>query len=238
MHAVYRHCFCIQNTYRKSNRSCRKYFYNRLTRNYIPFLGQRGQNHLSSGTSPYRPYKGSTPTPRAALQRHVHTNTVLGWNRIYLISTSTRIQCGVSGLNSLIHTITLLPFNSCWLEILRFTFTPNGRRECVPRDQVSPYFPFTLYCFFSKISSFVPVLTIGVVRDCFYLLIFYSEKFSTWVWLLLETRILISLLLASWHVQIGPGMWFHWPYIFPSSSALSQHFTHVLSKKCQREITR
>ena len=46
----------------------------------------------------------------------------------------------------------------------------------------SPYFSFTLYCFYTKISSFMPVSTIGIVRDCFYLLIFYSEKFSTWVW--------------------------------------------------------
>ena len=46
----------------------------------------------------------------------------------------------------------------------------------------SPYFPFTLYCFYAKISSFMPVFTIGIVRDCCYLLIFYSEKFSTWVW--------------------------------------------------------
>ena len=29
----------------------------------------------------------------------------------------------------------------------------------------------------------MPVLTIGIVQDCFYLLnIFYSKKFSTWVW--------------------------------------------------------
>ena len=42
-----------------------------------------------------------------------------------------------------------------------------------------PYFPFTLCCFYTKISSFMPVLTIGIVVDCFYLLIFYSEKFST-----------------------------------------------------------
>ena len=28
----------------------------------------------------------------------------------------------------------------------------------------------------------MPVLTTGIVRDCFYLLIFYSEKFSTWLW--------------------------------------------------------
>ena len=41
----------------------------------------------------------------------------------------------------------------------------------------SPYFSFTLHCFYTKISSFMPVLTIGIVPDCFYLLIFYSEKF-------------------------------------------------------------
>ena len=50
----------------------------------------------------------------------------------------------------------------------------------------SPYFPFTLYYFYAKISCFIPVLTasflLGIVRDCFFLLIFYSEKFSTWVW--------------------------------------------------------
>ena len=46
---------------------------------------------------------------------------------------------------------------------------------------VPPYFPFTLYCSYSKISSFIAVLNIGVVRGCFYLLIFDSEKFSTLV---------------------------------------------------------
>ena len=34
------------------------------------------------------------------------------------------------------------------------------------------YFPFTLYCFYAKISSLMPVLTIVIVLDCFYLLIF------------------------------------------------------------------
>ena len=43
----------------------------------------------------------------------------------------------------------------------------------------STYSPFSLYCFYTKISSFMPDITIGIVRDCFYLLIFYSEKFST-----------------------------------------------------------
>ena len=47
----------------------------------------------------------------------------------------------------------------------------------------SPYFPFlTLYYFYTKRSSFIPVLTIWIFRDCFYLLILYSEKFSTWIW--------------------------------------------------------
>ena len=46
----------------------------------------------------------------------------------------------------------------------------------------SPYFSLTLYCFYAKISSFKPVLTIGIVLDSFYLLVSYSEKFSAWVW--------------------------------------------------------
>ena len=65
------------------------------------------------------------------------------------------------------------------IERLRFTFTPNGRcRVDVNLYHVtkfSPYFPFTLYCFDIKISSFMAVLTIGIVRDFFYLLIFYSD---------------------------------------------------------------
>ena len=53
-------------------------------------------------------------------------------------------------------------------EALRFMFTPNGRREFVPHlIKFSPYFPFTLYCFYPKISSFMPILIIGIVPDCF-----------------------------------------------------------------------
>ena len=66
------------------------------------------------------------------------------------------------------------------LERLRFTFTPNGRREFVPRGQISPL--FSVHCFYTKLSSPMPVLTTGIVEDCFYLLILYSEKFSSWVW--------------------------------------------------------
>ena len=65
------------------------------------------------------------------------------------------------------------------IERLRFTFTPNGKREFVPRDQVFPL--FSVYCLLllHKISSFTPALSIRIALDCFYLLIFFSEKFST-----------------------------------------------------------
>ena len=61
-------------------------------------------------------------------------------------------------------------------------FTPNGRRGFVSHNQVFPWFSFALYYFYTKKSSFMSVLTIGIIRDCFYLIIFYSEKFSTWDW--------------------------------------------------------
>ena len=35
------------------------------------------------------------------------------------------------------------------------------------RIHVSPNCPFTLHWFYIKISSFKPVLTIGIVQDCF-----------------------------------------------------------------------
>ena len=46
----------------------------------------------------------------------------------------------------------------------------------------SPYFLFTFYFLYTKISSFMPVFSIRIILDCFYLLIFYSEKFSIWIW--------------------------------------------------------
>ena len=55
------------------------------------------------------------------------------------------------------------------MERLRFTFTPNGRREFVPRDKVFPLFSVnSLLLLHKKISSFMPVLIIGIVRDWFY----------------------------------------------------------------------
>ena len=57
--------------------------------------------------------------------------------------------------------------------------TPNGKREFVPRDQVFPL--VVVYCLLLllKINIFTPVLSIRIVLDSFYLLIFYFEEFST-----------------------------------------------------------
>ena len=48
----------------------------------------------------------------------------------------------------------------------------------------------------------MPVFTLGIVRDCFYLLIFYFEKFSTWVWRLpfaVNVNLNLSImLLTTW----------------------------------------
>ena len=64
------------------------------------------------------------------------------------------------------------------IERLRCTFT-----QFVPGDQVFPLFSvYSIVSRHKKVVKFMSVLTIGIVRDCFYLLIFYSEKFSTWVW--------------------------------------------------------
>ena len=60
----YSHFLCIvQNWCSKWNQSCKQYPVDRLSRNYIPSLGQRGQKpYAASGTSPYRPYEGE-PLP-------------------------------------------------------------------------------------------------------------------------------------------------------------------------------
>ena len=63
-----------------------------------------------------------------------------------------------------------------------------------------PSFPLIFRLLFiaciKKISSFMPILTIGIVLDCLYLLIFYSEKFSTWVWRLPQFVVNVNLNLS------------------------------------------
>ena len=63
------------------------------------------------------------------------------------------------------HFVVLWPWSrfSWRIERLRFTLTPNGKREFVQRDQVFPLLSLTVYYFYSKVSSFAPVLYITIV---------------------------------------------------------------------------
>ena len=56
----------------------------------------------------------------------------------------------------------------------------------------------TVYYFCSKVSSFIPILFIRIVLDSFYLLVFYSEKFSTWI-SLLPFDVNANLNLSNWN---------------------------------------
>ena len=63
------------------------------------------------------------------------------------------------------------------------TFTPNGKREFVQRG---PSFPINCRLLFTisvykKIRRLTPVLSIRIILDNFHLLVFYFEKFLTWI---------------------------------------------------------
>ena len=58
-----------------------------------------------------------------------------------------------------------------------FSEARSDDRRYVCGSQAKIHVYLTLYCFYTKICCFKTVLTRGTVRDCSYLLIFYSEKF-------------------------------------------------------------
>ena len=72
----------------------------------------------------------------------------------------------------------------------------------------SPSLSFTVYYFHLKISSFTPVLSIRIVLDSFYPLIFCCEKFSTSI-SRLPFAINVTFNLSNsdfvpWHVLLSP----------------------------------
>ena len=66
------------------------------------------------------------------------------------------------------------------LERLRVTFTVTANLNLYYMTTVSLFLSFTVHILYWKICSLMPFLSISVVLDSFYLLIFYFEKFSTW----------------------------------------------------------
>ena len=117
------------------------------------------------------------------------------------------------------------------LERFSITFTSNGKHEFVPRDQVSS---FNTCCLLFIISSPKLVvsskfLSIRIVLSCFYLLIFYFEKFLTWIWCLLNS--LMSLVVPF----PGLGIDFRWG-TYPWSTGTSNlvDVTTHFALLCQR----
>ena len=80
------------------------------------------------------------------------------------------------------------------------TFTSNGKLEFVPRDQVPLYLSFTVLYFYTKICSSTQFLIDKNFLSCFYLLIFYLEKFSTSIWRL-PFAVYVKLKLSNNSVQ-------------------------------------
>ena len=72
-------------------------------------------------------------------------------------------------------TATSLQRPFFWWTVHTFTIVSTSLKR-------PPLYNGHFLCFYTLINSFMPALTIGIVRYCFYLTIFYSEKFSTWVW--------------------------------------------------------
>ena len=70
--------------------------------------------------------------------------------------------------------------------ILESRLRQTGNVIFAPRDQLFPLVLFTVRYFYSEIICFTPFLYIWIVLSCFYLLIFYFEKFSAefsfWIW--------------------------------------------------------
>ena len=72
---------------------------------------------------------------------------------------------------------TLCPGSQLVIQEIKILFTLNSKLEFVPRDQVFPL--IFVYCLLLLPNYYI-------VPHSFYLLIFYSEKFPTWIWHLLS----------------------------------------------------
>ena len=88
------------------------------------------------------------------------------------------------------------------IERLRVTFMANSKCEFVSPDEVFPIFlSFTVHYLYKNVSCFTPVLSITIVLSCFYLLIFYFEKLSSWIWHLLFA-VSVTLNLSKYNNKI------------------------------------
>ena len=110
---------------------------------------------------------------------YVEKNRELVSNLLSLVQSLVSWICWMQGfsskvLHSLIHRLRRKHIRTMNVEVRRRLFQTAN----VNLNHVIKFFP--VYYFYSKISSFKPVLSIKIALNSFYLLIFYSENFSIW----------------------------------------------------------
>ena len=93
------------------------------------------------------------------------------------------------------------------IQRLSITFTSYYKREFLTRDQVSPYLSPTVHYFYTYISGWISGFTQFFIHEnfvsCFYLLIFYFEKFSTGIWRLpfaIYVKLKLSNIMEVWWI--------------------------------------
>ena len=97
-------------------------------------------------------------------------------------TAKTRTLSGKPILKSTMSQATDKYVEMCEKYAARNVYAKRQTRICT----TWPSFPLNcllpVYYFYSKISSFTPVLSIRIVLDSCYLLFFYSEEYPTWLW--------------------------------------------------------
>ena len=129
------------------------------------------------------------------------------WNSVYLVYL---LSCAMPNLGWVVG------------EIKNHLYGKRQKgNEFLPRDQVFPFLSFTACSlFYTKISRFTRDLSIRFL----YLLIFYFEKFSTWIWRLLfvvKVTLNLSIISSTLRRDLSPGT-------LDCPSPQTQHFQYQI----------
>ena len=111
-------------------------------------------------------------------------------------------------------------------------FTSNAKREFVPRDQVSRFTCRLLFIISTHklVVYYAIFLSTRIVVSWFYLLIFYFEKFSTWIWRLpFAVYVKLNLSIGGSGKEAGP----HYDVRINQSMYLKMKFSRHFNFFCR-----
>ena len=164
---------------------------------------------------------------------YIHLLTLSIFRVVSEIDTAFTVRKSHINLDCKFGEQFIFPVHSTLLSKLFQTSDPRLRQTANVNlyhvTKFPPYFSFTVYCFYTKISRFMLVLSTRIVLDCFYLLIFYFEKFSTDVYRL-PYAVNVNLNLSNIWMKV----------LFAHSRALSfkkrSRFLHMIVSDCTAEL--